>query len=575
MKYEIYNRFKAIPTIASFILLSYALLAIADTPAIGYELSIYSATPKIFWVAILFGLANGIILISTGFYRSKRIWIVGMLQILLCNCCVISLYALRGYVSYFGRGDISSYIGMAKDVSNYGDFGSNMYPVISILISQLSQLTNIPILALSKYVAPLFFALYFLGIYCWSKAIIPDRRFVLSSLIAATPILFAWFSISIQHEALCVFTLPFFFYLLQKNSDSRFSAFCIIFFILYPFFHPLIALFCFFYLILFSILGKLHINKMFSRLFLAVSFVVLVGWFIQQANLVDYITTILYQISGLVELPTASNIALGYLDRLGVYTAVRSILSMVSDEIIFSFLSLLVISQIIWRRKHELYGISMCFLCGNLIFITTFFLTRSLVVRTFNLNFNMIFTPLLVGFLLYKFIVDNRRVRAFLIVSMILVSTFIALFSLYPSPLTYRPNNHVTFAEVKGMDWLINYKNIEIKTADILSPVFRYADLIYGVKFRQQRGDLADPNMRIYIQDHFGLENITIVSPTFPIDEDRYLVITEYDVKAFTELWKDMDRFEKEDFIKVDFCNNVDKIYENGEFRSYVVYKDD
>ena len=161
MKYEIYHRFIAIPTIISFILLSYALLAIADTPAIGYELSIYSATPKIFWVAILLGLANGIILIITGFYRSKRIWIVGMLQILLCNCCVISLYALRGYVSYFGRGDISSYIGMAKDVSNYGNFGSNFYPVMSILMSQLSQLTNIPILALSNYVAP--YSLHFIS----------------------------------------------------------------------------------------------------------------------------------------------------------------------------------------------------------------------------------------------------------------------------------------------------------------------------------------------------------------------------------------------------------------------------
>ena len=39
------------------ILLSYALLAVADTPTRGYELSIYSATPIIFWILKSIGSA--------------------------------------------------------------------------------------------------------------------------------------------------------------------------------------------------------------------------------------------------------------------------------------------------------------------------------------------------------------------------------------------------------------------------------------------------------------------------------------------------------------------------------------
>ena len=118
------------------------------------------------------------------------------------------------------------------------------------------------------------------------------------------------------------------------------------------------------------------------------------------------------------------------------------------------------------------------------------------------------------------------------------------------------------------MNWLITQKNPKIKTADVSSPILRFADLIYGTIFRIQRRDLSRDWIVPY---HFGFTD----DDTFPIDEDRYLVITEYDIEAYTKVWKDIDKFEKQDFTKIDFCTNVDKIYENGEFRSYFVHKYD
>ena len=104
-----------------------------------------------------------------------------------------------------------------------------------------------------------------------------------------------------------------------------------------------------------------------------------------------------------------------------------------------------------------------------------------------------------------------------------------------------RPNKQITISDVKGMSWLITQKNFEIKTADITSPIKRFADLMYGGNFRIQRQDLynaLDPT------PHFGFTNNEI----FPIDEDRYLVITENDIKPYImELWKDIEpEFEKE-----------------------------
>jgi len=567
----------SLTTIISFLLLSYALLAVANSPTIGYELSIYSATPRIFWVAIIFGLLNGLFLSASGLYgKTGKIPIIGIFQIVLCNCLIISIYALRGYVLYSGRDDVSTYVGLAKDISNFGYFDRNFYPMTSIYLSQLSQLTSLPIIVISKYIPSLFFVFYILSIYCWSKSLIADRKFVLSSLIASTPIFFAWFSMSIFHQVLSVFTLPFLFYLLQRNSDYRFKLFSIIFLIIYPFFHPITGIVVLLYLTVFFISEKLNIGekkKNISTTLMLLSFAVLVAWFIQQYAILRSMNSVLFQLIGLLSNPTASDSALSYMNALGFMTAIRTFVLMIADEIVFCLISLFVIYRFILRNESSIAQkfskISICFIIGNLFLIIIFLFTRTHVpYRLINLNFNMILTPPLVGYLIYKFLLNNNRVKAVLIISLIFVSAVTAVFSLYPSPITMSANNQVTISDILGMKWLIIHKNTELKTMDIRSGVFRFSDLIFGCDFIRGRSDI---NRDLVIPYHFGFTEKNV----FPIDKDTYLLITEFDVTSYTEVWKDMDKFGKEDFIKVDFCTNVDKLYENGEFRSYFVHKND
>ncbi len=568
------HRLEALSSIAFFLVLSYALLMIANEPITGYELSIYSATPAIFWIAIIFGLFNGLFIIASNLYRKTgKIWMLGLFQIILCNSLVISLYALRGYVLYLGRGDVSTYVGFAKDISEFGNIGFNLYPITSILISQLNKMTGISNIIISKYLPSMFFIIYFLSIYCWSKFLIPDRKFVLCSMMASTPIFFAWFSTSIYHQVLSVFMLPLFFYILQKNSDYRFKLFSIIFIIMYPFFHPIIGIAVLLYLTVFFISEKLNIvekNKNVSISLLLLSFIALVAWFIQQYSLLRNIRIIFYQLVGLLKNPTASDLALS---SARARNAIQTLGLMITDEVIFSLISLIVIYQLISRKEISIVNkfskISFCFIIGNLFLLVFFFSTRAHNPgRLINLNFNMILTPPFVGYLLYKFLLNNKRAKTVLILCLIFVSTFTAVFTLYPSPITLGLNAQVTTSDIKGMNWLIIHKDTELKTADILSPVYRFADLIYGYRLRVERNDLRRD---LIFPDHFGFTEDNL----FPIDEDRYLVITKFDVMGLTEVLRDLDRFGKEDFIKVDFCVNVDKIYENGEFRSYLVYTDD
>lgn len=573
------NRLAKLLAIVFFLVLSYALLMIAKTPITGYETSIYSATPKIFWIIILFGLFSGLFIVVSNLYQTGKIWIIGLFIIAFCNCLLISLYALRGYVSYLGRGDIAGYIGLAKDISKDGNFGYNFYPMISILISQLSEMTNISVLNISKYLPSVFFTFYFLSNYCWSKSLINDRKFISCSLISSMPIFFAWFSTSIYHESLSLWTLPFFFFLLQRNSDYRFRLFCIIFLIIFPFFHPITSILLLFYLTVLFISEKSNITikkENISTTLMLLSFVSLIAWFIHQYALLNSIRYVFFQLVNIFKSKPTSFQIIRILNRLGIETAIKSLLLMIFDEIVYYTLSFCVIIMILKKRMifaELFFKPSICFVTGFLFQSILFFFTklRTHPDRFINLNSSAMMTPILVGYLLYNFLLNSKKRETLFVLILIFASSVTAISSLYPSPITSHVNSQVTISEVRGMDWLITEKKLELKTADILSPVFRYADLIYGTNFRNGRSDLGGLSNRLAIPDHFGFNEDNIL----PIDEDRYLVITEFDVRVFTEIWKDIGRFGEEDFIKIDLCTNVDKVYENGEFRSYFVHKDD
>ncbi|MDP4107099.1 MAG: hypothetical protein Q8935_19360, partial [Bacillota bacterium] len=194
-------KFQLLSTSISFMLISYSLLLVARKPAMGYEVSIYSSTPLIFWVALIFSLINGIfLLLSSISTRSSKQFSLGFFQIIFCNALLVFLPKLKNYVLIMGRGDNAHYVGYAMDVSIYGHIPNyNFYPYTSLLISQISQILNISDLEVSKYIPSLFVIIYMLSIYCWAKSFKQDQNFITYSIIASTPLFFAWFFATIYH----------------------------------------------------------------------------------------------------------------------------------------------------------------------------------------------------------------------------------------------------------------------------------------------------------------------------------------------------------------------------------------
>lgn len=568
---NIQTRYILLSSSILFLLTTYVLLIVSDNPAKSYEISIYSSTPFIFWFTIIIGLFNGIFIIVLALYRKiDKIWILGLFEIIFFNILVISLYAIRGYILYLGRGDTASYVGMAKDVINYGYFFDyNFYPLMSILIAQINQMTNISVLGISRYLSSLFFIIYFLTIYCLAKSIY-DKKFIFACVIASAPILFPWFSTSIYHMLLSVLMIPTLFYCLQRNSDNRFKFLSIILVVMYPFFHPMTSVLILIYLLIIYI-SKTYIYKLktISIFLVYIAFASFMSWFITQYFILHSFKLVISQMFDFSDMGSTASQVEYYTLKLGLADSIRSFLFMDAHIIILYIISLCAILYIMCNKRlldkssmGDFSTMMYCFIIGNLLIFIIFFTSNSHNPdRLINLNPNMVFTPILIGYLI-RVLKQNK----ILIIGLIIFSAITSVFSLYQSPIVTQPNDHMTTNDIISAEWLLYNKNVEIKTAYILSPLGRYADMTYGYSLRSKRDDIYRGMKNI--PDHFGFSD-----GIFPIDKDRYLIITEYDIQAYTQVWRNIDRFNKDDFINLDSSKNTNKVYDSKEVSFYLINK--
>ncbi len=380
-------------------------------------------------------------------------------------------------------------------------------------------------------------------------------------MIASSPILFPWFSTSIYHMLLSVLTLPILFYCVQKSSDIRFRILSVIWVLMYPFFHPITAIMVFIYLLAKYIYNVYMSRKAESVSLILIAFVSISAWFMSQFVIMRDAGRIILQIynsfetSPLAQPTTASNAGY-YINKLGLFDILKSTLFMTAHEIIFYIISLVAIFYLI-RDKFEKKVISLgiCFIAGSLFIIGIFFTSQSHTPdRLVNLNPNMIFVPLLTGFLIYK---TSYKHKSISLIGLIAISSITSIFSIYQSPIILRPNDQTTNNDIASMKWLLNQKNPNISAIDMMEPLYRYADLIYGNNYAKKKNLYND----IILLDHFG--NFTNGT------QDSYLVITKYDIQAYTTVWKKVDRFNNDDFVTIDISKNIIKFYDSKEVYFY------
>lgn len=563
------NKFQLLFTSVSFVLISYSLLLIANKPAIGYEISIYSSTPLIFWISLVFGLMNGMFLlwssISTG---SRKQFYMGFFQVIFCNILLLLLPTLRNYMLIMGRGDNADYVGYAMDVSIYGHIpGYNFYPYGSVLISQISQILNISVLEVSKYIPSLFLIIYMLSIYCWAKSFNQGQNFVIYSVIASVPLFFAWFFATIYYMLISTLILPLVFYTINKNSDFGYRVLVVIICFILPFTHPIIALIFLLYLIGMFFEEKLSDSKSHkvSLSLIMLFFITSSFWYLDQYSLTKNALTILEQIENTVLLrssgATTLTVAAEYANKLGYFTAAKTLLIMAFDELTYYVFSLIAIYFILKNSKTDFKSVSLCFIFGSIFYVFIFISTYAHTpYRLTNLDANMIFTPLLLGYLMVFLRKQYRIVLSFIII----LSVVTTVASLYQSPITKYPNDQFTAYDISGGKWLLDSKNENVPTITLLSPLSRYSSLIYGSNYTLSHRSSIMPRYS------FPTDLNLFDNAIFPANSTQYFWITQYEKQAYSTVWKGVGQFSENDLNSVDSCKNVYHIYNNQEFSIYL-----
>lgn len=563
------NKFQLLFTSISFVLISYSLLLIERKPATGYEISIYSSTPLIFWISLLFSLLNGMLLLwSSISTRSSKQFNIGFFQLIFCNSLLVLLPKLRNYILIMGRGDNADYVGYAKDINIYGYIPNyNFYPYTSVLVSQISQILNLSVLEVSKYIPSLFVIVYMLSIYCWAKSFKQDQNFVIYSVIASTPLFFAWFFATIYHMLISALILPLLFCTLNKNRDFRYRILVVILCLILPFTHPIISLIFLLYLICMYFEEILSNKPRKVSLPLIMIFLITSSiWYLAQYALTKNAIIILEQIENTLlqrgSDATTLTVATGYFNKLGYFTAIKSFLTMTFDELTYYIFSLLSIFFIFKNSEKGLKSISLCFIYGSIFYVFLFISSQAHTpYRLTNLDVNMVFTPLLLGYLM----VTLRKQYRMILNLVIILSVITTIASLYQSPITTYPNDQFTAYDISGGKWLLDSKSENIPTITLLSPLNRYSSLIYGSKYTS----IHKSSVRPWSSFPTNLSSFEI--GIFPANFTQYFSITQYEKQAYSTVWKGVGQVNESDLTFINSCKNVYHIYDNQEFSTYLV----
>jgi hypothetical protein len=136
------QRFQKVVLIFLFLLLSVALIITWNTPATGYESSIYWSTPLILWVSLIASVIVGVALVVVSIAKNEleqsSLWKLGLLLVFLCYTICLALFIIRGYYMWCMTGDPASHIGWIKEIINTGHMVDTiLYPAGHIYLSEI------------------------------------------------------------------------------------------------------------------------------------------------------------------------------------------------------------------------------------------------------------------------------------------------------------------------------------------------------------------------------------------------------------------------------------------------------
>ena len=582
-----------------FLLIIAALILIQRNPATGYELSIYSATPLLVWVFLGLSIVCGIgIVVHQAFNpsdKSRNLWIIGLLLIIVSNLVIFSLPILRGYAFYGHGGDVNSHVGYVVDIVSSGRIPSyNIYPVTHIEIASISLISGIAPLDLNTSVSLLFYPLFIAFTYLLSTQLLPKHHRIIATLLGAL-LPFYYYTVVFPQGFSAIF-IPLILFLFFKTSPEKSVASVVVFILLlflFPFFHPstcLVLMAAFIVIELARLLfngwckwkqGGLAVAGSSTHIRVepsAICFIVLMMWIWQhysfwQSNILHVARWFRGEMTtSMLTTQVSPMLAKLNLDWIGIlelwwklygYIFIYLVLATVASAWIFR-----KTFSTPNRNLQNLFIIAVVFLFAGAVELQHLF--RPMIGLSFGrfLDFILVLSPVLAAFCLYelsmKYGAQRDKFIKVGIMMLLIVVSINGTLKLHGSPYIYIPNNQVTCAELQGWQWLISQKNSEVK---VLSFVGKRIPTMFLGKEEANRQARIWRNTQ---PDHFGYDQFDSLGESFT--EDRYMLLSKWDRQLYVDgAWSVVGRFKQADYNKLESDKSVNRLYTTGEMEAWWV----
>jgi hypothetical protein len=598
------QRFQKITLTFLFFLLSVALIITWNTPATGYESSIYWSTPLILWVSLIASVIVGVALVVVSIAKNELeqnpLWKIGFLLVFLCYTICLALFIIRGYHMWCMTGDPASHIGWIKETINAGHVPTSIiYPITHIYLSEFVFFTGLDLVVLHKIVPLTFGLLCVLFMYVLAKALFANYGSALLAGVISCCLTFGWY-LNLTPNALSNMVIPFALFLIVRFLQKRVWTWAVplsAIIIFYPVFHVLPAIVLGLMLLTLWIPGKLvevlqnlrekkaFILKYNSEDFrLVFPFLLLFSWFIFWISSFQVFGHTIRDIYDTVALEEKESKGAAFLDQISYaqnygYSVIEQALKVYGVQALLVLLSLLAL-LLLWR-EFTARGQNMPLLSFYGPFFVILFIMGILFI--FNLPFgplrfmiyiSMLGTLFAACFLSYFLV--NRRLKnnsllqrtAFKVPCATVVITLLFLASmliLYPSPYNLGGNYHTTQSEVMGMTFFYDHRDVNVPVTGITVAPGRFSHAFLTPEERSLQ------RLPMYLEDrivpwHFGYDRYHTLAAHYTGEMD--MIITQRDRQIYRDIFPDMAklRFTEQDLEQLDYDPGISFLYSNGGF---------
>lgn len=578
-----------------------------QTPATGYEVSIYTATPLPFWIGISIGLLSAAI-VALQSCRDRTAGVAVGLG-LVSTIGFGSLPVIRNY-RFYGRADPMTHLGWATELlAGRMQFGDLFYPGGHSTTALLTHVMGVPIERGMLLVGALFFALYAIFIPLIVKELSGNKRMTVIAAFSGfliLPINQIANGLFFHTYSMAMWFFPVFLYVLVKHlksdrmEDSILDAIggtnvlLAVLGVTLIFIHPQVALNVIILLgtlvVIHAILCR-HLELFVSNLrpvYGAFAFITLC-WFVWifQFEMVFIVGERVLVSTYEAILGTA-----GAGDSVNArYQSARAIEATIPEIFVKLFLvpsvylvlGFLTVAFTLWRSftgtnqdtgptDADTFSQSVITYFGYIGFVLgPFFIAHFMgpVSHLFfrHYGFGMMFAIVLGSVAIHRISVsipDQWQTTAKPIaLGLLAVALTLSLLTVYASPIMYNASHHVSDQHMSGFDTAIDHRAEDIQWSGIRNGPGREFDALVP-------GTVLYDRPAVSIGDSTSDDEELQALLSGEKDRVRYLPISKDDVDREVIAYREV-RYSQESFRLIETQPGVHHVQDNGEFDLYYV----